>query len=89
MNRLVIVSALVAAIVGLSAGFLWWGRPTARLQTELSGAQTSADQLTQQVDELRRKNQGLTTQLETVQRDLGREREMNSRLHLLVSEGKK
>ena len=66
MSRVVALAAVIAALAGVVAGFLWWGLPTRRLETELRDARASADRLRDQVDE-----------------------QISSRLHMLVSEGKK
>jgi outer membrane murein-binding lipoprotein Lpp len=96
MNKLVVLASVVAALVGVLAGFLWWGLPTRRLETELRDARASADGLGQQVDELRTQSQRLETQLEAekvrvqhAERELRSEKEISSRLHMLVSERKK
>jgi septal ring factor EnvC (AmiA/AmiB activator) len=91
-----ISAVLVAVIVGLLAGFLWWGIPTGRLETELQDARAGAARLSQQLDDLQKRDRDLAaelkaqkTRLETTERDLRVEKDMNSRLHLLVSQGKK
>ncbi len=96
MNRSPVALVIVAALVGLLGGFLWWGVPTGRLQRELQDVRASAGRLSQQMDDLRSRDQQLEaqlqtqkTRLETTERDLRVEKEMNSRLHLLVSRGKK
>jgi chromosome segregation ATPase len=96
MSRSMIAVVLVAVMVGVLGGFVWWGVPTGRLKTDLQEVRASADRLSQQMDDLRKHNQELAaqlnlqkTRLETTERDLRVEREMNSRLHLLVSQGKK
>lgn len=95
MNRLVLGSALIALLVGI-AGFLGSGWRTGRLQTDLQDAQANAVRFEQQVGELRAQNDQIGAQLkaervraETTETDLRREKEMNARLHLLVSEGRK
>ena len=96
MSKSMIAVVLVAVMVGVLGGFFWWGVPTGRLKTNLQDVRASADRLSQQLDDLRKHDQELTaqlnllkTRLETTERDLRVEREMNSRLHLLVSQGKK
>lgn len=89
MNRPVAVSALVALLVGVLAGFLWWGMPERRLEAELSDARNRAGRLEQQLGELQTKTQQLQAQLKTIEEDLGREKAMNSKLQELVSQGKK
>lgn len=96
MSRLVVLTAVVAIVVGALAGYLWWGLPAGRLESELRDARASADRSAQQLAESRAQSQRLEAQLEaersrvsSAQRDLRREKEINSRLHMLVSEGKK
>ena len=96
MNRIVLGSALIALLVGGLAGFLgsgWW---SGRLQTELRDAQASAASFERQVGELRAQNDQIGAQLkaervraQSTETDLQREKEMNARLHLLVSNGRK
>jgi hypothetical protein len=95
MNRFVLGSALIALLVGI-AGFLGSGWRTGRLQTELQDAQANAVRFEQQIGDLRAQNDQIGAQLkaervraETTETDLRREKEMNARLHLLVSEGRK
>lgn len=96
MNRLAVGIAAVAVLAGVLSGFVWWGLPTGRLETELREARTSTDRLRQQLDESRMQSQRLEAQLkaekarlEAAERNLRREKELSARLHLLVSEGKK
>ena len=96
MKRSTIVLVIAAVIVGLLGGFLWWGIPTGRLKTELQDTRANADRLSQQLDDVRRQDRQLgaqlatqKTRLEATERDLRLEKEMNNRLHLLVSQGKK
>jgi len=95
MNRLMLGSGLVALLVGI-AGFLGSGWRTGQLRTQLQDAQASAVRFEQQVDELRAEKDQIAAQLtaervraESTETDLRREREMNARLHMLVSEGRK
>jgi uncharacterized protein HemX len=96
MKKWTIALVIVAALVGLLSGFLWWGVPTGRLQRELQEVRASADRLSEQMDNLRSRAEQLAaqiqaqkTRLETAERDLRVEKEMNARLQLLVSRGKK
>ena len=96
MSRLTLGTGVVAVVVGVLLGFLWWGAPSGRLQGRLQEAQANAVRLGQQVDDLRAQNERVEVQLKaerarllTTEDDLRREKEMNSRLHVLVSQGKK
>jgi hypothetical protein len=95
MNRLMLGSAVIALLVGI-AGFLGSGWRTARLQTELHNAQANSVRFEEQVGELRAQNDRIAAQLKaeraraaSTESDLRREKEMNARLHLLVSDGRK
>jgi hypothetical protein len=95
MNRLMLASGVIALLVGI-AGFLGSGWRTGRLQTQLQDAQANAVRFEQQVGELRAANDEMAARLKTERAraestatDLRREKEMNERLHLLVSEGRK
>jgi predicted nucleic acid-binding Zn-ribbon protein len=95
MNRLVVVSGVIALVVGI-AGFLGSGWRTAKLQTELQDARANAVRFEQQVGELSAEKDQIAAQLkaerthaESTETDLRREKEMNARLHLIVSEGRK
>jgi len=96
MNKSMMAVVLVAVMVGILGGFIWWGVPTGRLKTDLQELHARADRLSQQLEDLSKRDQELAaqlsvqkTRLEATERDLRVEREMNSRLHLLVSRGKK
>lgn len=96
MSRLVIAIALIGVLVGALGGFVWWGLPATRMRAELRDARTSAEQLAGEAGEALAQNQRLQTQLRSVQtqlqgveNDLRHEKAISSRLHLLVSEGKK
>jgi len=89
MNRLAVVTAVVALLVGVLAGFLWWGIPTRRLATQLTDTQSRAERLERELGELRGRLRTETSRLEAAEKDLSREKAMNQRLQLLVSQGKK
>jgi septal ring factor EnvC (AmiA/AmiB activator) len=96
MNRPVIISAVAAVLVGLLVGFLWWGLPTGRLQTELRTSQSGAERLGQQLEEARAQGQRLEEQLkaektqrEAMEAELRREKERSARLQTLISQGRK
>jgi len=95
MNRLMLGSALIALVVGI-AGFLGSGWRTARLETQLQDAQARAVRFEQQIGDLRAQSDDIAAQLKveraraaSTETDLRREREMNARLHLIVSDGRK
>lgn len=96
MNRIVLGSAIIALLVGGVAGFLGSGWRSGSLQTQLQDAQANVARFEQQVGELRAQNDQIGAQLkaelaraQSTETDLRREKEMNARLHLLVSNGRK
>jgi hypothetical protein len=89
MNRLVVGTALVAILVGTLGGYLWWGVPARRAESEFRDAQSAAERVGQEAAELRAQLAAEKSRRQTVEGDLRTVKEMNSRLHLLVSDGKK
>jgi hypothetical protein len=96
MNRVTLIAAAVAILIGALAGYLWWGLPAGRLQSETREARTTADRVTGEVAELRAQSERLESRLkaetarrEATEEDLRREKEMNTRLQHLISRGKK
>ena len=86
----------LSAVVLAAAFWLWPGAHTSRLQRERDDAQTQARQLVRQVQDLQSENIRVERALaaerarvEETAADLRREKEMNARLHLIVSEGRK
>jgi hypothetical protein len=95
MKRMVLASGVIAVLVAI-AGVLGSGWRTGRLETQLQDAQANAVRFEQQVGELRAEKEQIAAQLKVerarahmTETDLRREKEMNARLHLLVSEGLK
>jgi hypothetical protein len=96
MNRLVVITAIMAVLVGGLAEVLWQGGRSGRLESELRDAETRADHLAQELDAARTQSRRLAAELQTIrarvdaaERDLRAEQGISSRLHLLVSQGKK
>ena len=96
MPRLTVIAAVVAALVGILGGYVWWGAPTGRLESELRDARSGVERLGRQLDDERAERKQLEAQLEaekarreTLEMDLKREKQVSARLHRLVSEGKK
>ena len=77
--RLVIIGAVVALVIGLSAGYLMWGE---RARQANEAQQRAANELeamkARQADELRK-----------LQQELGAERDRRQRLEEVISQGKK
>jgi|GEM_PF-2260163 len=95
MGRVAGIVGLVALLIGLGAGYLWWGQSVeqarrvadearARAETaerELAGAKTA----TARPDEVA----GLRSRIEALEAELERERQMRMRLEAVVSQGRK
>ena len=81
MARMVAI-AVGAVLVGVLAGFLWWGTAANRLRDEvraLQNQQADADALFK----------GLQAKIKKVEEELQSERERRARLELVLSQGKK
>lgn len=96
MNRVMLGIGFIALLIGGVGGFLGSGWRSGGLQAQLQDAQTNAARFEQQVGELRAQNDQIGAQLkaeqaraQSTETDLRREKEMNARLHLLVSNGRK
>jgi len=78
----VIAIGVGALVVGVLAGFLWWGTSANRLRDEvraLQNQQADADAALK----------GLQTKLKKTEEELQGERERRARLELVISEGRK
>jgi nitrogen fixation-related uncharacterized protein len=89
MNRLVIATALVALFAGVLGGFFWWGVPARQAESELSAAQSAAERIGQEATDLRKELTAEKARRQALEGDLRSAKDMNLRLHHLVSEGKK
>ena len=93
MTQLMIVTAVVAVLVGGFGGFLWWGLPARNLAADLSEARAAADRLGQQLAESHaqsdRRFQTERRRAEVAERELRSEKGISAGLHMLVSQGKK
>jgi cell division protein FtsB len=96
MNRSMTIAAVLALLVGILGGFLYWGLPERRLQTDLRQAQERPATLERELEESRRQTTRLETELRNLQgrlkeleTDLAREREQRGRLEALLSRGQK
>ena len=78
MTRMIAI-AVGAAVVGVLAGFLWWGTAANRLRDELRTIQN------QQGDEIKT----LQAKLKKTEEELQSERERRARLEQALSQGKK
>jgi uncharacterized protein HemX len=82
MGRLLIIVAIVAAAVGGTAGYLWWGVPADRGQGELQQARQRAEAANEELAKARE-------ELRRTKADLERERGMRARLEEAVTKGTK
>jgi septal ring factor EnvC (AmiA/AmiB activator) len=96
MTRGIVAAAIVALVVGILGGFLFWGLRARSLQAELRQAQERPAALEREVDEARvqvarleAELQSFRARLKELEEDLAREREQRSRLEDLISRGKK
>jgi len=78
MTRMIAI-AVGAAVVGVLAGFLWWGTAANRLRDELRTIQN------QQGDEIKT----LQAKLKKTEEELQSERDRRARLEQALSQGKK
>jgi Flp pilus assembly protein TadB len=78
MARMIAI-AVGAAVIGVLAGFLWWGTTANRMRDELRALQT------QHADEVK----GLQAKLKKTEEELQSERDRRARLEQALSEGKK
>jgi uncharacterized membrane-anchored protein YhcB (DUF1043 family) len=75
----IIAIAVGAAVVGVLAGFLWWGTAANRLRDELTTTQN------RQGDEIK----ALQDKLKKTEEELQSERDRRARLEQALSQGKK
>jgi hypothetical protein len=94
MNRLTLVIGIVALAIGALGGWLGSGLRSDQAPRPISNAHASP--LERQIGDLRTENDRMGAQLKnaqaqlaTTEADLRREKEMNARLHILVSDGRK
>ncbi len=78
MTRLVAI-AVGAALVGVLAGFLWWGTTANRLRDEIRALQNQQAEV----------EAALKTKLKKTEEELQSERERRVRLEMVLSQGKK
>jgi predicted negative regulator of RcsB-dependent stress response len=96
MSRAMSGVAVVALIVGALLGFLGSLSWSSSRRAALDEARNKSTRLERQVVDLRTENDRLAAQLkdehtrvQTIAGDLRREKEINMRLHMLVSDGRK
>lgn len=81
----VIAIAVVAGLIGLLVGFLWWGTAARRMQEDLRALQGQQADAQLAREELK----SLQTKLKKTEDELQSERERRSRLEVIVSQGRK
>jgi hypothetical protein len=96
MNKAMSGVAVVALVLGALLGYLGTIPWSGSRQGELNDAREKSTRLERQVSDLRAENDRIGAELtgeraraQTIAADLRREKEMNMRLHMLVSDGKK
>ncbi len=96
MNRLIAIVAVVGLLIGILAGFLWWGMPTQRLQGELDAAGKRVEVLEKQLDEAQVQTRtaqaelkAVQGRLDTMEKDLRIVREQRAQLQSILSQGRK
>ena len=79
MNRLVAIVAVVALLVGLLAGYLWWGVRTQRQLNEVQGQMFAAQSDLKAAQD----------KIKTLEAELRLERDRRQRLEEIVTKGRK
>ncbi len=95
MQRGAVIVGIAVLIIGLGAGYLWWGVPTSRMRTELSDARGRVEALEKELAGRRMETarpdemEALRARVRALEEELAQERLMRSRLEAIVSEGRK
>lgn len=85
MMRIIMIAGIAGVLVGVLAGFLWWGTAVRRMQADLQSLKDQ--QMAAEVAQEQLK--GVRAQLKRTQDELASERERRARLEVIVSEGRK
>jgi hypothetical protein len=88
-GRKAIVVAIVAVLVGLLIGWLYWGTGTRRLEDELARVRAQAEQAGRQEEAMTAKLADVERRLGEVQSELAREKAAREALEARVSRGRK
>ena len=88
-GRKSIVVAIVAILVGLLIGWLYWGSGSRTLQDELARARAQAEQAGRQEQALAAKVAQLEGELQGLQAELGREKAAREALEARLARGRK
>jgi septal ring factor EnvC (AmiA/AmiB activator) len=96
MDKRVVITGLAALLVGLLAGFLWWGVPTQRLQSRLGETRQRLGALEQDLDKSRSQARAAEAELKATQERLKgleealvAEKERRRRLEEMITRGRK
>jgi Tfp pilus assembly protein PilO len=91
-GKRVTIVAIVAILVGLLVGYLFWGYPLRTTQGELDQLRARLAEVQRAADrekELSAKLEGLESQLKQVTDDLAKEKERREQMQMTVSRGRK
>ncbi len=86
MNRTVTIAGVVALLIGLLVGYLWWGTGTQSLEKQLADARAATQAVQRQLEaaqtearQAAEKVKAVEARLATVEADLARERIQGAR----------
>lgn len=86
MNRMVTIVGIVALVIGLLVGYLWWGAGTQRLEKQLTDARVATQAVERQLEAAQTEAQkaaekvkAVEERLAAVEADLARERAQRAR----------
>ena len=94
MGRIGTIVGIIALVIGLGAGYVWWGRPLDRVRTELADTRGRVEALEKQAtppaptarpDEVA----GLQARIKELEAELEQGRQMRARLQDIISQGRK
>ena len=80
--RLTIITAVIAILVGFSAGYLWWGEPARQANDE---RQRTASEL----DAMKDRQARQAEEVRKLKEELSAERDRRQKLEEVMSQGKK
>lgn len=96
MSKLATAFAIVGLLVGVLAGYVWWGASAQRTQADLRDTRQRVETLERQLEEGRTASRGLEAQLKQLnarladeEKDLKTTKEMNFKLQAMLGRGKK
>ena len=96
MNRVMAIGTIAALVIGLLAGFLYWGLPARQLRAELGQAREQPAALERELEASRQQTTKVETELRAAQQrlkeleqDLAFERGRRDKLEAILSRGRK